>query len=211
MRIMKNKGFTLVELLVVFTIMLMLATLSVAGVLAYQDYADFKRENSYAQTLFSAAQNKMTQNSVRGQMGELSQAAMGVVEQKDVILQNGMTASQAGNHNSMNGKTIYYLMGSKESYRRYLAGEYTGKSDTLSRGYVALYHILEGYLYDQSILNAAIAVEYDPAAGIVYSVFYSDKVNAFTYTEDSRGGLSNICDRRSDYRSTWLIGYYGLD
>ena len=58
-------GFTLVELVVSFVIMLMLVTLSVAGVLAYQDYADYKRQNSYAQTLFSAAQTKLTGYSVR--------------------------------------------------------------------------------------------------------------------------------------------------
>ena len=64
----KDCGFTLVEMAVSFVILLMLASLSVAGVLAYQDYADFKRQNSYAQTLFSAAQTKLIGYSVRGQM-----------------------------------------------------------------------------------------------------------------------------------------------
>ena len=50
-----NKGFTLVELVVSFVIILILASLSIVGVLAYQDFADFKRQNSYAQTLFASA------------------------------------------------------------------------------------------------------------------------------------------------------------
>lgn len=44
----RNSGFTLVELVVSFAILLILASVSLAGVLAYQDYADFKRQNSYA-------------------------------------------------------------------------------------------------------------------------------------------------------------------
>ena len=41
-----NKGFTLVELVVSFVIILILASLSIVGVLAYQDFADLKRQNS---------------------------------------------------------------------------------------------------------------------------------------------------------------------
>ena len=45
MPIMKNnnKGFTLVELVVSFVIILILASLSIVGVLAYQDFADLKK------------------------------------------------------------------------------------------------------------------------------------------------------------------------
>ena len=55
-----DDGFTLVEMVVSFVLLLMLVSLSVVGILAYQDFADFKRQNSYAQTLFSAAQTKLT-------------------------------------------------------------------------------------------------------------------------------------------------------
>lgn len=55
-----NKGFTLVELVVSFVIILILASLSIVGVLAYQDFADFKRQNSYAQTPFASAQQTIT-------------------------------------------------------------------------------------------------------------------------------------------------------
>lgn len=37
----KNDGFTLAELIVSLAILLILASLGIAGVLSYQDYADF--------------------------------------------------------------------------------------------------------------------------------------------------------------------------
>ncbi len=88
-------GFTLVELVVSFVIMLMLVTLSVAGVLAYQDYADYKRQNSYAQTLFSAAQTKLTGYSVRGQMKNLEDAAMEKLDLSMLITPDGSAASES--------------------------------------------------------------------------------------------------------------------
>ena len=50
-----NAGFTLIELVVTFVIMIMLTSLSAAGLMSYQDYADYKRQNSYAQTLSDEA------------------------------------------------------------------------------------------------------------------------------------------------------------
>ena len=38
----ENKGFTLMELVVTFALLLILSSLGVVGVLAYQDYADYK-------------------------------------------------------------------------------------------------------------------------------------------------------------------------
>ena len=41
-----DDGFTLVEMVVSFVLLLMLVSLSVVGILAYQDFADFKRLRS---------------------------------------------------------------------------------------------------------------------------------------------------------------------
>ena len=54
-----NKGFTLVEMIVVLAILVILLSTSVMGLLAWQDWADFNRENEYAQSLFIAAQNQL--------------------------------------------------------------------------------------------------------------------------------------------------------
>lgn len=207
----EDGGFTLVEMVVSFVIMLMLVTLSVAGVLAYQDYADYKRQNSYAQTLFSAAQTKLTGYSVRGQMKKLEDAALEKLDLAMIITPDGSTASESEKGLSAKKGTVYYLVGDRESYEKYRAGEYDGRSDHESRAYQALYGIFDEFLFDKSILNACIAIEFNPDSGQVYSVLYSDKCRKFTYLETSKNGRVNICDRQETYRNEYMIGYYGLD
>ncbi len=207
----KNKGFTLVELVVSFVIILMLASLSLVGVLAYQDYADFKRQNSYAQTLFAAAQLKLTGYSVRGETGPLKEASDTVLMLDTIITPSGQTLREEREEEPAETGTVYCLTGTKEAYQKYLAGEYRDKKDAESRGYQALYDIFDEFLMDKSILSAAIALEYDPENGLVYGVLYSDKNASFTYTAANKNGRVNICNRQEDYRSEYLIGYYGLD
>lgn len=207
----EDGGFTLVELVVSFVIMLMLVTLSVAGVLAYQDYADYKRQNSYAQTLFSAAQTKLTGYSVRGQMKNLEDAASEKLDLAMIVTPDGSMASESEKGLSAKSGTVYCLTGDRESYEKYRAGEYNGKKDRESRAYQALYGIFDEFLFDKSILDACIAVEFNPDCGQVYGVLYSDKCRKFTYLETTKNGRVNICDRQEEYRNEYMIGYYGLD
>ena len=206
-----DSGFTLVELVVSFVLILMIAAMSVVGVLAYQDYADYKRQSSYAQTLFLAAQREITAYSVRGQMGGLEEAAVYPLDMDAVITPAGVRASESKKGSNIRQGTVYYLTGNKEAYTSYLNGEYENKTDMTSVCYRTLYELFDEYLYDKSILNAAIALEYNPEQGQVYSVFYSDKCGEFTYTEENKSGIVNILNRQEDYRSEYMIGYYGLE
>lgn len=207
----KNDGFTLAELIVSLAILLILASLGIAGVLSYQDYADFKRQNSYAQTLFTMAQAQLTAYSVRGVLPELKDVSDSPVLLSEIVTPEGTTADESERGLPAKQDGIYYLTGTRETYEKYLQGEYKGKTDIKSRQYEMLYGIFEGYMTDRAVLSAAIALEYDPEAGIVYSVLYSDRKNSFTYTAKNKNGRVNICDRREDYRSEYLIGYYGLE
>lgn len=207
----KNKGFTLVELVVSFVILLMLSSISVVGVLAYQDFADFKRQNSYAQTLFTAAQSQLTGYSVRGQLDDLKDVSVTPLMLDTVITPSGQAADKTSSGQEAKSGGVYCLMGTRETYEKFLAGDYEGKTDSESMKYQALYEIFDEYLVDKSILAAAVAIEYNPEKGLVYSVLYSDRNSAFTYTADSKNGRVNICDRQEDYRSEYLIGYFGVD
>lgn len=207
----RNEGFTLVEIAVSFVLLLMLVSLSVAGILAYQDFADFKRQNSYAQTLFSAAQTKLTGYSVRGQMDTLGEAAAEAVDLNQILTPTGVKASESAGGQDAKAGEIYCLVGNRESYEKYKAGEFMNRTDTRSRGYQALYDIFDEFLLDKSILNGCIAIEFSLDAGQVYSVLYSDKCSGFTYTGKNRNGTVNIQNRQEDYRSEYMIGYYGLD
>ncbi len=207
----RNKGFTLVELVVSFVIILMISALSVVGVLAYQDYADYKRQNNFAETLFVAAQSKVTGYSVRGQLKTLEAVALNPLDMNMVTTPAGVRASESeGGKNTKQG-TVYYLTGNKEAYAAYLNGEYKNKTDTTSICYQTLYDLFDEYLFDKSVLNASIAVEFNPKQGQIYSVLYSDKSGEFTYTEETRNGIVNVLNRQEDYRSEYMIGYYGLD
>lgn len=204
-------GFTLVELVVSFVIMLILVTLSVAGVLAYQDYADYKRQNSYAQTLFSAAQTKLIDYSVRGQMKQLEESAPNIIDLALIVTPDGTLASESERAEAVKSGNIYCLVGDRDSYEKYRAGEYEGRNDRESRAYRALYGIFDEFLFDKNILDACISIEFNPSCGQVYSVLYSDKCSKFTYMETNRNGRVNINDRQEDYRNEYMIGYYGLD
>ncbi len=206
-----NKGFTLVEMVVSFVILLMLASLSVAGVLAYQDYADYKRQNSYAQTLFVAAQTKLTSYSVRGQIDRLNDAAVNTVDLGTILTPDGVSAAESQKGAAVKSGNVYYLVGDRESYEKYRAGEYQGKTDIESIGYRALYEIFDEFLFDKNVLNACIAIEFNPECAQVYSVLYSDKCSEFTYLAQNKNGRVNIQNRQEDYRSEYMIGYYGLD
>ncbi|MGN0377676.1 MAG: prepilin-type N-terminal cleavage/methylation domain-containing protein [Suilimivivens sp.] len=207
----KDRGFTLVELVVCFVILLMLASISIVGVLAYQDYADFKRQNSYAQTLFVAAQSKLTDYSVRGEMDKLEGASKTPLLLDTITAPSGKPASETEDGKNAKEDTIYCLTGTKETYEKYLAGEYQGRTDAEGKSYQALYDIFDEYLMDKSVLSASIALEYNKEKGLVYAVLYSDRNGSFTYTASNKNGRVNICNRQEDYRSEYLIGYYGLD
>ena len=56
-----NKGFTVVELVVVLILMTILLSLTIFGGLAWQDWTRFKSENATAEDIFYALQNQLTE------------------------------------------------------------------------------------------------------------------------------------------------------
>lgn len=206
-----NGGFTLIELVVTFVIMLLLTSLSVVGIMAYQDYADYNRQNSYAQTLFMAAQTKLTAYSERGMLSELQEVSVNELELQKVKIANGVTANECESGQSVKSGTICYLYGGSENYRAYSQGEYRDRTDIQSREYQALYDIFDEFMTDKTVFEGNIALEYNPENGLVYSVLYSDKCGSFTYTGNTVNGTVNVLDRREHIRSERMLGYYGVD
>lgn len=206
-----NAGFTLVEMVCVFVIMVMLAAMSIVGMLAYQDYADFKKVNTYAQTLFNAASAKMTDYSVHGMLDEMPTDISNEVDLTTVLTPNGEVASESDNGLYAKYHKVYYLTGNEETYEAYVSGAYTGKKDFESRSKVALYELFDEFITDKSILRGTILVEFNPTDGLVYSVFYSDKCKSFSYFSDSEDGIVNVLDRSEGVRSEWMVGYFGVE
>ncbi len=97
----KNKGFTLVELVVVLVLMGILLALGVSGLLSWQDYSQFKQENTNAETVFYAVQNQFTEYS-----------SSGIFDDKVTKVVKPMVDHRIGDKDSANnlfdGQTISY-------------------------------------------------------------------------------------------------------
>lgn len=194
----RSSGFTMVELMVVLAIMAILAALVGGGLIAYTRLARFEKNEANARTLFQTAQIALTRRDTAGELDDFRQK----------VLLNG----QAGAHfDPAAGE------GNEETRKQ--------KADELNKNIYALYYdkvtdadsdnellceLLGDYIYDDSLLNAAICVEIDAASGQVYSVFYDTNADKLRFGETD--GATNIYNRSYDHRRhDSLVGYYSAD
>ena len=219
-----NGGFTTVELIVVIVLIMLLGGGLVFGVTKWVEWSKFNRQNESARTLFAAVQNQLTEYSESGQLEELQaqmQGAggsyMGTID--DLVAGGSLIAADGtaytpetlwpesadkANPSKYRGP-ICSVTATKADYRAYRNG-------TADARITALYDMLTPYLYDSSILNAAVCVEFTPEDGQVFAVFYSDVDENFTYedTAEVRGTVS-ILNREAKERKKRMVGYYGVD
>lgn len=194
----RSSGFTMVELMVVLAIMAILAALVGGGLIAYTRLARFEKNEANARTLFQTAQIALTRRDTAGELDDFRQK----------VLLNG----QAGAH-------FDPAAGEENEETR------KQKADELNKNIYALYYdkvtdadsdnellreLLDDYIYDDSLLNAAICVEIDAASGQVYSVFYDTNADKLRFGETD--GATNIYDRSYDHRRhDSLVGYYSAE
>lgn len=194
----RSSGFTMVELMVVLAIMAILAALVGGGLIAYTRLARFEKNEANARTLFQTAQIALTRRDTAGELDDFRQK----------VLLNG----QAGAHfDPAAGE------GNEETRKQ--------KADELNKNIYALYYdkvtdadsdnellreLLGDYIYDDSLLNAAICVEIDAASGQVYSVFYDTNADKLRFVETN--GATDIYNRSYDHRRhDSLVGYYSAE
>lgn len=198
----RSSGFTMVELMVVLAIMAILAALVGGGLIAYTRLARFEKNEANARTLFQTAQIALTRRDTAGELDDFRQK----------VLLNG----QAGAHFDPAALT---LTGEENEEIR------KQKADELNKNIYALYYdkvtdddsdnellreLLGDYIYDDSLLNAAICVEIDAASGQVYSVFYDTNADKLRFGKTN--GATNIYDRSYDHRRhDSLVGYYSAE
>lgn len=198
----RSSGFTMVELMVALAIMAILAALVGGGLIAYTRLARFEKNEANARTLFQTAQIALTRRDTAGELDDFRQK----------VLLNG----QAGAHFDPAALT---LTGEENEETR------KQKADELNKNIYALYYdkvtdddsdnellheLLGDYIYDDSLLNAAICVEIDAASGQVYSVFYDTNADKLRFGKTN--GATNIYDRSYDHRRhDSLVGYYSAE
>lgn len=208
----RRSGFTLVELIVVMIILSILLTLSVMGILAWQDWSRFRQQNEYAQDIFVAAQNQLNEYSANGKLKELYEYM--IDEEADDInlgfeltedrLKRIVVDESLNKYNPdalwpesvSNGKTekqkyqdkIISVRVDKDMYSRYKADPAALKNSTVDRDRQAyvLFELIGSYIYDSSILEkGSICIEFTPRDGQVFSVFYSDHQDSLNYNRIS--------------------------
>lgn len=198
----RSSGFTMVELMVVLAIMAILAALVGGGLIAYTRLARFEKNEANARTLFQTAQIALTRRDTAGELDDFRQK----------VLLNG----QAGTH--FDPAALTPTGEGNEGTRRQ-------KADELNKNIYALYYdkvtdadsdnellreLLGDYIYDDSLLNAAICVEIDAASGQVYSVFYDTNADKLRFGKTN--GATDIFDRSYDHRRhDSLVGYYSAE
>ena len=185
----RSSGFTMVELMVVLAIMVILAALVGGGLIAYTRLARFEKNEANARTLFQTAQIALTRRDTAGELDDFRQK----------VLLNG----QAGAHFDPAAQKADEL--NKNIYALYYDKVTDDDSDN-----ELLRELLGDYIYDDSLLNAAICVEIDAASGQVYSVFYDTNADKLRFGETD--GATNIYDRSYDHRRhDSLVGYYSAE
>lgn len=185
----RSSGFTMVELMVVLAIMAILAALVGGGLIAYTRLARFEKNEANARTLFQTAQIALTRRDTAGELDDFRQK----------VLLNG----QAGAHFDPAVQKADEL--NKNIYALYYDKVTDDDSDN-----ELLRELLGDYIYDDSLLNAAICVEIDAASGQVYSVFYDTNADKLRFVETD--GATDIYDRSYDHRRhDSLVGYYSAE
>lgn len=233
-QMLQQRGFTLVEMMVVMVVLGILLSLSVSGLLAWQDWANFKQQNEYAQTLFIAAQNQLAEYD---NTGRLERFEMGIQDRhgeylrvldvkkltngngdaypKDELVWYESLGETSKTEAAKYQGVLCYASCKEGDYADYLEHGLAGMSEEAkSRGADIVFSLLESYVYDSSILNAAISIEFSPDEGQVFAVCYSSRNWEFVYDAPNviaPEGKVNIANREEEYRRAYMVGYYGTD
>lgn len=75
-----NRGFTLVEMIVTMMLLSILLTISVMGLMAWQDWSDFNQANEYAETMFLSAQNQLSEYNANGTLEDFAKQTKNIVQ-----------------------------------------------------------------------------------------------------------------------------------
>ncbi|MDO5135978.1 MAG: prepilin-type N-terminal cleavage/methylation domain-containing protein, partial [Eubacteriales bacterium] len=200
---LRRKGFTLVETIVVMAILAILASASAAGLIRWQHNAQFRKANEYARTLFTAAQTYLTGAKAQGNLMDPTE----FFSDEDLVPERVAGSKDYGR--------LYSLFW-KPSYYKDMKAEYSQKidpSDTPEEKKGKLfYQMFREYLYDKSVLDASICVEFDPVDGVVEAVLYSDRATSMSYTSGTNGAMEIAKpDREESARREKLLGLYNTE
>lgn len=192
-------GFTLVELVVTLIILFAIAVPSLLG---YIHLSQFRKNESYAKTMYLSAESELTYLRTGGEWESFCSKV-----KKEGVLNQSFDESDEDRK-----KLVGRIYGIRLDAGEYAEGELSGDGALVGA-------LLSQDTYDKSVLNAAICIEIDVESGQVYSVFYGTNCKGLYYgsNEDSKpadmsGSWLDIdySKRDRDTRQKERLGYYSV-
>ncbi len=191
-----NKGFTLVEIVVVMVIISILATITTLSLIKWQEYSTYNSQEENAELIYMAAKNKIAKLKADNALDELKFWGKKGAQYANVTYTNKYHKIDGNVPND----TIYYLVCGKDDYDKYTKKALGDKNKVL------LFDILNDYILDNKILKANIAIEYSED-GTIYAVYYSDRTS-FGYGASYAVNLSSSADTKTEKLYEKTIGAY---
>lgn len=168
-------GFTLVELVVTLVILSILFAIAVPSLLGYIHLSQFRKNESYAKTMYLSAESELTYLRTGGEWESFCSKV-----KKEGVLNQSFDESDEDRK-----KLVGRIYGIRLDAGEYAEGELSGDGALVGA-------LLSQDTYDKSVLNAAICIEIDVESGQVYSVSTAQTARDCT-TDRMRTANRRIC------------------